>query len=269
MNYKQLIFFFLLIPTMVFGAFTKPSKFIVITPPKCGTYLLNSVIKQISGKNQLHYTDYYLHDLDHLFTILERQLNNNNYVLSHLPADPILIDHLVQNNYKVITILRDPRDQLISAIYWVLSGRDRDHLFDVPVNEFKQLSLSQQIDELMTGERFGFRVFDILYRRHYGWLDLPAKNLLVVRFEDLVGPEGGGNRKDQINAIMDIAKKIGLPMSKTSAANIADNLFGKGPTFRSGQTENWKEMFSADQKQLFDQLYREDLLYLGYPLSSD
>lgn len=248
----------------------KPNKFIIITPPKCGTYLLSKAVRLICQRTHQHYKDYFLNDLDALFTRLHDHESTGKYIVSHLPPNQELIHFLLSNNYKILTIIRDPRDQLISALHWIIDDHDPDHLFDVPVDQFKALSLSEQIDELMTGERFSFKEFEVLYQRHYQWLSLDPAKALVVKFEDLVGPKGGGNRRKQIENLLTIARKIGVPLSKERASVIADEqLFGESSTFRSGQIEEWKEVFTREQKLRFNELYGKDLLYLGYPLYED
>lgn len=248
----------------------KPHKFIIITPPKCGTYLLSKAVRLICQRPHQHYKDYFLNDLEALFTTLRNHEQSGKYIVSHLPPDRNLIRYLLDNDYRILTIIRDPRDQLLSAIHWIIDNRDPDHLFDVPVKQFKALSFNEQIDELITGERFGFKEFEVLYQRHYQWLELDPLKSLVVKFEDLVGPKGGGNRRKQIECLLTIARKIGVPLSKERAAHIADEeLFGTSATFRSGQIEEWKEVFTREQKLLFNALYGPDLLYLGYPLYED
>lgn len=239
--------------------------FIVITPPKCGTYLISKALTQITGKRSNHFRDYHLKDLPNFFNTLERCKNQNSYILSHLPADPEIVETLIKENYKVITIIRDPRDQIISAVYWILSGHDVDHLFDVPVKDFESLSFEEQVDELITGERYGFRLFDQLFRQHYPWLELGPEQILSIRFEDLVGPNGGGSRERQIQAVKQLAEWVNTPISEERIAIIADGLFGKSPTFRNGQINEWKDIFTQQQQDLFEKNYRDDLNYLGYP----
>lgn len=240
--------------------------FVVITPPKCGTYLLSRALSLITGKFYIHYTDYYLYDCDAFIMELQNCSLNNEFIHTHLPPDEALKARLKALNYKILTILRDPRDQLISAIHFIVNDLDTDHLFNVPLEEFKALTFHQQIEELMTGELFGFQIFDSLYRRHYGWLD---GETLVIKFEDLVGPPGGGNGKKRLMTLYKIANFIEESLTPDQAYEIANQLFGNTATFRSGQIGDWQKAFTQEQKLLFDKLYGEDLTYLGYPLYKD
>jgi len=97
---------------------------------------------------------------------------------------------------------------------------------------------------------------------------------LIVRFENLVGEEGGGSRKLQLEEIYKIASYIGVKLFRKEALYLADHLFGTdekqhGQTFRKGQIGSWKKQFSEPHKKRFKELYNAYLIEYGYEVSDD
>lgn len=245
------------------------SKFIVICPPKCGTHLISRALQLMTNKKPFHARDYYLDDYSGFVRDMSVCEKKKRFIQTHIPVDQRLIKWFKSRKYKVFTILRDPRDVLISSIHWVFSGNDVDHLIDVPEESFSQLSLEEQISELITGERFGFQLIDRLYRRHYDWLELDRNMLYPTTFEELVGPNGGGDELQQKRVIHEIAQHIGMSLSEEKVDKIATELFGNTNTFRSGQIGAWKKDFSDQNKEEFKRYYGEDLIRLGYEQDFD
>lgn len=256
--------YYLLIACLLFFQELYPSKFVVITPPKCGTNLVSRALYLMTKKIPYHHRDYHLYRIDQFFEELEKQEKENLFIQTHLAPQKKLVEGLIERNYQIITIIRDPRDQLISALHWIQRGKDIDHIFEVPVDIFNYLAQDIQIDEMMTGELFGYRIFDRAYRLYYGWLELDPSRVLVLRFEDLVGPKGGGSIEKQNEALHKLASRIGITLTDEMAASIGNDLFGISHTFRSGQIGEWKSVFTPEQKKRFEEIYSTDLLYLGF-----
>ncbi len=88
---------------------------------------------------------------------------------------------------------------------------------------------------------------------------------LTVRFEDLVGSNGGGDDAKQLATVKAIAKHVSIELSEERAQEIATNLFGiTKNTFRKGQIGAWKEEFTPEHKKLFKQYGGELLIKLSY-----
>ena len=95
-----------------------------------------------------------------------------------------------------------------------------------------------------------------------GWIK--EKKIYTVRFEHLVGPQGGGSRIKQINEIICIAKHIGVKITIKMAKKIAINLFGNSATFRKGQIGSWKQYFNKAHIEQFKKECGKLLIDLGY-----
>lgn len=237
--------------------------FIVITPEKTGTHLLTKTMEKLTGK-QTHY--YWNHSVDQmtLLAILHQAKQQNAFVQMHAIPDPIMIWTLMQQNYKVIFLIRDPRDQAVSLLFYILKGWSYGPLnMQMP---FGQLSVGEQLDEVITGVRYGCSgTFNIMINR-LPWMFQDPHFALTARFENLVGEEGGGSREKQLIEVSRIAQHIHLNISAEEIEKRSEGLFGKPGegTFRSGQIGEWKKYFTPIHIQRFKQLFGAHLIQLGY-----
>ena len=103
------------------------------------------------------------------------------------------------------------------------------------------------------------------------WIGDP--NVVILRFEEIVGPSGGGKLKIQQKAIVKLANALGLVVTTPKLKEITDNLFGTnaGPplpsTFHSGQIGSWKHCYTDEHKRLFNEIWGNAQIALGYPLA--
>jgi len=88
-----------------------------------------------------------------------------------------------------------------------------------------------------------------------------ADNFILLKFEDLVGPKGGGSLESQHQSIHKILTHLNI--QNKDVEWIADNAFGKSGTFRKGQLGKWKTEMELDEKKLFKP-YDEFIGSLGY-----
>ncbi|MBW1804586.1 MAG: hypothetical protein JRJ85_28140 [Deltaproteobacteria bacterium] len=87
--------------------------------------------------------------------------------------------------------------------------------------------------------------------------------VLKVRFEDLIGPQGGGDSTTQIETIESIYAYLGI--AGMDAAKVAGQIFSKdSPTFRKGQIGSHKEFLSKEQLDKFHRLHGTLLKQYGY-----
>jgi hypothetical protein len=86
----------------------------------------------------------------------------------------------------------------------------------------------------------------------------------MVRFEDLVGPEGGGSEEAQRLAVGRVAKHLGVPVEERTIGLVGEKLFGAGRTFRRGQIGSWREEFTAEHERALEEAAGPLLAELGY-----
>ena len=102
-------------------------------------------------------------------------------------------------------------------------------------------------------------------------------NHLVIRFEDLVGPNGGGDLGLQMQTLRSIAQFIQADLSEQQLFDIAGQLYGNQvnpfgkdalknyrSTFSKGKIGAWKDAFKEEHKVAFKKKIGNLLIGLGY-----
>jgi hypothetical protein len=166
---------------------------------------------------------------------------------AHVPFSPTAMLACDATQTKTITILRDPRAVAASMIPYVLDARNWNHY------------LRPFYDTLTEEERVDFTI-------HGGYANppgLPVKSLndafesvlnwdqhdatLIVTFEDLVGPQGGGTIHAQSACLEAIAAHLEIPMSKDLKSKMEQVFDPSSPTFRGGRIDAWRDRLTAGQ----------------------
>ncbi|MGH8900718.1 MAG: sulfotransferase domain-containing protein [Egibacteraceae bacterium] len=180
----------------------------------------------------------------------------------HVPYSEAFRDLLAALDVKVVLMLRDPRDVVVSsAAYLPFRPGNR---FSA---HFRSLSEADRVLASITGlpaceahpELLGIgeRVHSVR-----PWMSEPF--VYVSRFERLVGPAGGGSEHFQVTEIRNIAEHIGTPLSQEEARHLATGLFGGTHTFRKGQIGAWREVFTERHMRAAKPLLDDLLVELGY-----
>lgn len=204
--------------------------------PKCGTFLLVKCIELLRQQKCVNIDGTHLRKLENI--------TKTNFFYCHLAYSPAFEIKLKQAKFKMFFIYRDPRDQIVSNAYWM-----------------KKLYVgykNQTIDQIMT---MLIKTINLLYEPYLKWLDNEIS--CPIKFENLIGLNGGGSQKLQRKEINKIARNLEIN-SKKLKNNCIKNLFGESPTFREGKIGSWKQHFSEDQKELFKKIAGNLLIRLGY-----
>ena len=233
--------------------------FVVITPPKCGTHLIGEALSLMLDQEYLSLGYLSLSSGEEAFQVIEKAAQAGRFVLTH-QINLSLLNILAEKNYKVITILRDPRDQLISLLDFIKEG-----FLPWPGGVFESDKFDENVDELITGERFGQPSFTFIK----GLLDalfpvVIKNNCYFTTFEKLVGSNGQGSNLLQQTELHNLAKFLNFHLTKEKAQIVCDKLYGNSWTFRHGQIGRWKEQFPPYRKELYKKIYGQELIRLGY-----
>lgn len=240
-------------------------KFVVITPEKTGTHLLLRALTFLTGKEPLHIWDRAA-EIDLIESYLDRAEAENRYFHMHAYALPSIMELFRIRGYKVIFLLRDPRDQLISLLFFL---RDWGWEYNEALRTsgpFGRLSFDQQVEEMITGEKYGYQVpYEFIIRR-LGWVMVENPVSFKTYFENLVGEKGGGTRELQLRELKNLSQFIGLSYSEKEYEHIADNLYGWTglDNFRQGKIGSWQRYFSPRHMELFRQHFGRLLIWLEY-----
>jgi len=216
--------------------------------PKCGTFLLAKCITLLTSKQSVKFfTESATDGLD------IPKITNKKFLLGHSPYSKNLETKLAKENYKVFLIYRDPRDQVISHAKWILENSEHyamcDHQKKCP------LPLDAIIDILIEKD------LKNRFNLYLEWFKSPI--VCPIKFENLVGPQGGGNLSLQKNEIKKICNHIKIDCKKNIDSCIKQ-LFGNTLTFRGGQIGKWKKILTQQQKDNIKKYAGELIINLGY-----
>jgi hypothetical protein len=174
---------------------------------------------------------------------------------THWMYTPEFADFVTQHSFAVFFMIRDPRDQIVSMARMVQHGFEANQTGD----------LEQIILDLIDGRQCHFLPWGVernglypiewemgvvpFYQAYMPWTTRPK--VLVVKFEDLVGPSGGGSSERQLRCIQEIGSHMGSALSPERAQLLAATLFGESATFSEGKIGSWKQHFTQQMKDAF------------------
>jgi hypothetical protein len=183
------------------------------------------------------------------------------FVTAHCIYTPELARLFHEGGMRVVCILRDPRDVAVSQMHYLKQLKNHfahEEYMALP-SDRERLMVSIRGGEL-GGQ--GLQPLAERYGRFLGWER--AGGAVMVRFEDLVGPEGGGSEEAQRLAVGRVAMHLGVPVEERTIGLVGESLFGAGRTFRKGQIGGWREEFTAEHEQALEEAAGPLLAELGY-----
>lgn len=160
---------------------------------------------------------------------------------------------------SIVYAYRDPRAQLVSMVKF-LSESDmvaRHPIAQVYRPILRELrTMDRMLSFAISDRAFPFRES---YRQNRWMLYHP--NVLKLRFEDLVGEEGGGSKQRQKRAVDRWAKflAVGVPTGE-----LVEDLFGDTKTFHKGTVDSWRGVFKEHHRRAFEREFGDVLVDYGY-----
>lgn len=215
--------------------------FDTITPVKGGTHLLIKCLALMTG---MTYSPKLRNSCTDFF-------HNHFWTRDYL-------DEFIQRPTKTLTIIRDPRDTLISQCFWSFwheKGKSE---------EWKSASISERCKILLNQRRFFGTSADIGFQLDSMRELMNKKNIFIARFENLVGTRGNGNQDLQKKELASMAEFLGIELNEDQYDYMINNLHGSSWTFREGKTGSWRSYFDEEVKTLFKQIYGNYLIEYGY-----
>lgn len=189
----------------------------------------------------------------HTWNIIKNYINN-----SGLSPNAQKVDILRQHNAKLILILRDPREHLVSLLRSLRKPLNAKTLLWA-IKNFPQLL------KLQTGDPsfINYKNIQECYYAYLQWHNIYPDTYLTY-FEKLVGTQGGSDSNLQKEEIKRLADFLEVPLTENQIADIANELFGGTPTFKQGKINSWKKYFTPEVKTLFKKVAGQLLIDLGY-----
>lgn len=243
--------------------------------PKSGSHLLLQILNGFTKIMPYRYVD-----ADPIRTVKyeggRRSADEILADLTHIPRGVIGWGYVdaTKENASFLTsagrvnyfIYRDPRDMLVSQVFFATDMHDEHGMHDY-YNSLPDFGARLKV--AITGiDKDGLKMVSVRQRYEgvFQWLE--QKNVMCIRFEDLIN-----NRDVTLNAMLDEVEKTGykIPTPREKALSVLVEAIqpGKSHTFRSGKTGGWKQYFTEGHKQLFKDVAGELLVNLGYEKTND
>jgi hypothetical protein len=184
----------------------------------------------------------------------------------YVEASPENVVVLCQPNRVNYFIYRDPRDMLVSQVFFATDMHEEHGMHDY----YKSLpDFGARLNVAITGiDRDGLKMVSVKQRYEgvFQWLE--QKHVMCIRFEELIN-----NRDATLSAMLDEVEKTGykIPTPREKALSVLVDAIQpkKSHTFRSGKTDGWKQQFTDEHKKLFKDVAGDLLVRLGYENNND
>lgn len=244
-------------------------KTLMISIPKCGTYLLMNALDFLMDVNCQDWPkDQFTLDqdeIDHMSTPL---------FAGHILYNEKNKELIKKNHFTLFFIIRDPRDQCVSMMYWVrkhpmsmhiVKDMDNDTLLTTLITDHLAIypeAVKSKYSELNSG-----RTITDFYNLFLPWMT--HENICTIRFESLIGKRGSGSDSHQMTEINRILNHLDITKNPAFLKPIGHYLFGHSMTFRKGQIGSWKTHFTEHHKKLFKKIGGQLLIDLNYESGLD
>lgn len=191
-----------------------------------------------------------------------QRLRAGDIAYGYIQAREPFVSLLTQPSYATIFVYRDPRDMLVSHVFYATQIHRGHGMHEYYTQRLRDME--QRLNAAIYGvdepdaQLAGVRK---KYLDYLGWLETPG--VLSLRFEDLIL-----NRQQALNRILDYLCERGveLHVSREQACRALEEAIvpKRSGTFRKAQPGNWREYFSEANKEAFKSVAGDILIRLGY-----
>jgi len=198
-------------------------------------------------------------------------LGSRDVASAHLFARPEAVARVIsspqtgQANFIPYFIFRDPRDVVVSHVFYVteMESRHVHHAYYQSLPDFNarlKVSILGRADTDIEFPNIAER-----FAPYMDWLDQPE--VLAIHFEDLIQ-----DRVQTLNRIIDhFLTRVPLQASRQLILESLESSINptKSPTFRSGRTGEWRKYFTEEHEKIFKDVMGGLLIRLGYEKDFD
>lgn len=237
--------------------YTQERPIIIISIPKAGNHLLGEAISLMTGRKLFWPGDVHGKELDEAIA----HMDDNHFMFVHVAHRAVDVEIIKKHNPILFFMYRDPRDLAVSTAlfrqHWIFwDGKPR--------NDFALL-LTECITTFVApwyADATKLQGMAGLYDALMPWVTYPG--VLAVKFEDIIGAQGGGSASTQRTTIKRVAEHLGISYTDNLIDYVVDHIFGNGLTFRNGHIGSWKDNFSKQDIALFKESMGQWLIDWGY-----
>lgn len=195
------------------------------------------------------------------------RLRPGDVAYGHLHAIPETLDALCREGVAPYFTLRDPRDVVVSHVFYV-TDMAPNH-----VHHGYYRHTLKNFDERLRVSILGRPELDVpfpdiceRFAPYMSWLE--QSEVLLLRFEDFITQP-----RVALGQVFDHAVQRGFTcnVEREQAVEVLLSRIQpeNSPTFRSGKVGGWKEHFTAAHKALFKKISGDLLVRLGYEDNAD
>jgi hypothetical protein len=175
------------------------------------------------------------------------QVATGQFLRGHVRYSEHFAHLLAELGFRILHVVRDPRDVAVSHAHYMMD-RPRHPLH----RHYRSLDgWEARLSFSITGGRVpGVGYLNSLARRYRlmaGWRCVPG--VVTLRFEDLVGVNGGGSEARQRAAVAALTE-VGKVRDEGAVDRVVETLFGGTSTFRRGRIGGWRESFGPEHHEL-------------------
>lgn len=161
-----------------------------------------------------------------------------------------------------VFIYRDPRDQLVSHVFYAKDIYKDHGMHDYYNNVLT--TMEERLNVAIEGcdlPGLGLPTVWERYEENFGWFE--RDEVLCLKFEDLLL-----NKEETMGRLIDYIESYGVSFSvpRPEAIQVLSETTKakKSGTYRKGKPGNWKEHFTDENKRRFKLVARDLLTRLGY-----
>lgn len=252
-------------------------KLMMTSVPKSGSHLLQAMLTNLRELKRAPVVLYPYKPVSEYRMAIEK-LAHNRFAWGHIGLNMETLDLIQRFDMGIIVMLRDPRDIVVSFVdhvyrlkphilknYYTSLANDHARLKAAILGAQKeayprdQILAEQGIYDMYTG----FTNIGRVCEGYLAWTEYSKTH--VVHFEDLIGADGGGSKKNQEKAVRGVIDFLGLAYTESETSKICRKIYNpKSPTFNRGKTNRWKALFTEELKDIFKSVAGESLIEMGY-----
>jgi sulfotransferase 6B1 len=196
-----------------------------------------------------------------ILTALQKYLPGD-FGYGHLHARPELVDFLTQPDWCTYFIIRDPRDIVVSHVFYVTDIEPKHVLHNYYTKDLK--TFDERLKASILGRPDGDNTFLDINSRflpYENWMNHPE--VLSIKYEDALA-----NQSDIVRGVVTHAQKKGFTLNQSLDQAVQTLLATldpkRSPTFRQGKSGGWRKHFTPEITRLFKDVAGDLLIRLGY-----
>ncbi|MGM7700380.1 sulfotransferase domain-containing protein [Pseudalkalibacillus sp. Hm43] len=235
--------------------------FFVNSIAKSGTHLIRPLLEGVPElKHQNFIYPGHIYQLQEHKQVLSR-MSANQFANGHLFHSEEYVKLFEDLNMKQVFLYRDPRDIVVSYAHFFMKFPNHPYYQFFTENN---MTVQSRCKLIINGNEILRRPnINDWYHRFLPWKNEP--NVLPVKYENLVAsPELQKQELRRILQFVGVNRKSSLQIEGLlrRMQNHVDPT--KSPTYRKGQSGNWRQEFDEEVKNQFKRVAGQLLIELGY-----